>query len=66
LSVIVCNDVVWWVPFAWYLRDAWPYLRTDLASTGWNAREPLQFATRTRAARKPSWGSQQEGGPHIH
>ena len=30
LSVVVCNDIVWWLPFAWYLRDAWPYLRADL------------------------------------
>jgi hypothetical protein len=28
-SVILCltNDLVWWVPFALYLHDAWPFYR---------------------------------------
>jgi hypothetical protein len=28
-SVVLCltNDLVWWVPFAIYLRDAWPFYR---------------------------------------
>jgi hypothetical protein len=26
--IIVTNDLVWWLPFAWYLRAAWPYYRT--------------------------------------
>jgi hypothetical protein len=25
--LIVTNDLIWWVPFAWYLRDAWPQYR---------------------------------------
>lgn len=31
-SVVLCltNDLVWWVPFALYLRDAWPHFRRDL------------------------------------
>jgi hypothetical protein len=28
LSVI--NDFIWWVPFAIYLYDAWPFFRRDL------------------------------------
>ncbi len=31
LRVVVGNDLVWWIPFAAYLRDAWPSLRADLA-----------------------------------
>lgn len=22
--LVVTNDLIWWIPFAWYLRDAWP------------------------------------------
>lgn len=31
-SAVVCvaNDFVWWVPFALYLRDAWPHFRRTL------------------------------------
>jgi hypothetical protein len=29
--LIVTNDLVWWLPFAWYLRDAWPRFRASLA-----------------------------------
>ena len=31
-SAVLCltNDLVWWVPFALYLRDAWPFYRKDL------------------------------------
>jgi hypothetical protein len=25
--ILVTNDLIWWVPFAWYLRDAWPHWR---------------------------------------
>jgi hypothetical protein len=25
----VTNDLVWWIPFAIYLRDAWPAFRQD-------------------------------------
>ena len=27
LMVCVTNDFIWWVPFAMYLRDAWPAYR---------------------------------------
>ena len=31
-SIILCvtNDFIWWIPFALYLRDAWPLFRDDL------------------------------------
>jgi hypothetical protein len=31
-TAVLCltNDLVWWIPFALYLRDSWPYYRTDL------------------------------------
>ena len=32
--VILTNDLIWWIPFAIYLRDAWPLYRADLLS-GW-------------------------------
>jgi hypothetical protein len=25
--LIATNDLIWWLPFAWYLRDAWPRYR---------------------------------------
>ena len=25
--MIVTNDLIWWIPFAWYLIDAWPDFR---------------------------------------
>jgi hypothetical protein len=30
-TVILCatNDLLWWIPFSLYLRDAWPYFRRD-------------------------------------
>ena len=28
--LVSTNDLIWWLPFAWYLRDAWPYFRADL------------------------------------
>jgi len=30
-SLILCvtNDFIWWIPFALYLRDAWPMFRAD-------------------------------------
>ena len=30
LALIVTNDLVWWVPFAIYLRDGWPFYLADL------------------------------------
>ena len=26
----VTNDFIWWIPFALYLYDAWPFFRRDL------------------------------------
>lgn len=32
-TLILCltNDFIWWIPFALYLRDAWPFFRSSLA-----------------------------------
>ena len=32
--LILTNDVLWWIPFAIYLADAWPQFRRDLRPTG--------------------------------
>ena len=32
--VLLTNDLVWWGPFALYLRDSWRWYRADLAA-GW-------------------------------
>lgn len=31
-AIVLCltNDFIWWIPFALYLRDAWPYFRREL------------------------------------
>lgn len=31
-TLVLCltNDLIWWLPFGLYLRDAWPYFRGDL------------------------------------
>jgi hypothetical protein len=29
--IVITNDLVWWVPFAWYLRDTWPAFRAGFA-----------------------------------
>ncbi len=31
-TLILCltNDFIWWIPFALYLRDAWPHFRREL------------------------------------
>ena len=31
-TVVMCitNDLIWWIPFAWYLRDAWPWFKADV------------------------------------
>ena len=31
-TVIMCltNDLVWWIPFGWYLYDAWPAFRVKV------------------------------------
>lgn len=32
--LVIANDVVWWYPFARYLRDAWPRFRRDVTAAG--------------------------------
>ena len=32
LIVIVGNDLIWWIPFALYLKDSWPFYRRDWRS----------------------------------
>jgi hypothetical protein len=32
--LVVTNDLIWWIPFARYLRDAWPDFRCDKPMTG--------------------------------
>lgn len=29
----ITNDIIWWIPFALYLRDAWPRFKSDLRSS---------------------------------
>jgi hypothetical protein len=31
-AMVLCltNDLIWWIPFAIYLQDAWPYFRREL------------------------------------
>ena len=33
-SFVLCltNDFIWWIPFALYLRDAWPFYRAELGA----------------------------------
>jgi hypothetical protein len=33
-AIVLCltNDVIWWIPFAVYLRDAWPFFHRELTS----------------------------------
>jgi hypothetical protein len=26
----VRNDLIWWIPFALYLHDAWPFYKRDM------------------------------------
>ncbi|MEA2785871.1 MAG: hypothetical protein QOF71_1975 [Candidatus Eremiobacteraeota bacterium] len=33
LILTATNDLVWWIPFALYLLDAWPYFRADRAGS---------------------------------
>jgi hypothetical protein len=30
LALCLTNDLIWWVPFGLYLRDAFPYFKRDL------------------------------------
>lgn len=41
--LVLTNDLIWWIPFALYLRDAWPYFRADL-------RTPADHATAAETA----------------
>ncbi len=38
-TAVLCltNDLIWWVPFALYLYDAWPFYSRDV---GWSPRRP--------------------------
>ncbi|HEX8903828.1 MAG TPA: hypothetical protein VF771_03245 [Longimicrobiaceae bacterium] len=38
LALCITNDFVWWIPFALYLRDAWPVFRADLSGAAAPAR----------------------------
>ncbi len=29
LPLCIANDLVWWIPFALYLNDAWPHWRAS-------------------------------------
>jgi hypothetical protein len=31
-TIVLCltNDLIWWVPFSLYLKDAWPFFRREL------------------------------------
>ena len=31
--LILTNDLIWWIPFAMYLRDAWPSWRSSWATS---------------------------------
>lgn len=33
--LVLTNDLLWWLPFGLYLRDAWPWFRADIE--GWLA-----------------------------
>lgn len=33
LILCITNDIVWWIPFGLYLRDAWPFFRRELDTT---------------------------------
>ena len=40
-TIVLCltNDVIWWIPFAIYLYDAWPAFRASLST---DRRTPLR------------------------
>jgi len=29
VAIVITNDLLWWVPFAWYLRDSWSDFRSS-------------------------------------
>ncbi len=52
-SSVIClsNDVIWWIPFALYLKDAWPSFRHSLSVDGQRCRRPVdQVSTQTAGA----------------
>ena len=32
-TIVLCltNDLIWWLPFGWYLKDAWPFFAGEMA-----------------------------------
>jgi hypothetical protein len=30
IALCLTNDLLWWIPFARYLIDAWPWFREDI------------------------------------
>jgi hypothetical protein len=30
--IVITNDLLWWVPFGWYLADGWPDFRASWRS----------------------------------
>ncbi|MDR7327810.1 MULTISPECIES: hypothetical protein [Catenuloplanes] len=38
--MIITNDLIWWIPFALYLRDAWPSFRATLTGPAAAAAPP--------------------------
>jgi hypothetical protein len=32
LVLVVTNDLIWWIPFGWYLLDTWPDFRATWRS----------------------------------
>jgi hypothetical protein len=30
--IVITNDLIWWVPFTWYVLDAWPDFRATWRS----------------------------------
>jgi hypothetical protein len=34
-TIVLCltNDFLWWLPFGWYLFDAWPFFKAELRTT---------------------------------
>jgi hypothetical protein len=44
-TLVLCltNDLIWWIPFALYLKDAWPFFYHDIQEDSARARD---YATR--------------------
>lgn len=43
--LVVTNDLIWWIPFACYLRDAWPEFRWGGPATDRESREAGPIVT---------------------